>query len=83
MKLLIAVPAEGSAPLLDFFGALDEKQRQKLLSLFALLLQSPAAVMREPYVKHFCIERYQALYSPFCSWQASRSARSASGFPPM
>lgn len=48
MKLLIAVPAEGSAPLLDFFGALDEKQRQKLLSLFALLLQSPAAVMREP-----------------------------------
>ena len=48
--------------LLEFFGLLDEKQRQKLLSLFALLLQSPAAVMREPYVKHFCIERYQALY---------------------
>ena len=56
MKLLIAVPAEGSVPLLEFFGLLDEKQRQKLLSLFALLLQSPAAV------KHFCIERYQALY---------------------
>ena len=64
MKLLIAVPAEGSVPLLEFFGLLDEKQRQKLLSLFALLLQSPAAVMREPYVKHFCIERYQALYGP-------------------
>ena len=62
MKLLIAVPAEGSVPLTEFFGSLDEKQRQKLLSLFALLLQSPAAVMREPYVKHFCIERYQALY---------------------
>ena len=62
MKLLIAVPAEGSVPLLEFFGLLDEKQRQKLLSLFALLLQSPAAVMREPSVKHFCIERYQALY---------------------
>ena len=43
MKLLIAVPAEGSVPLLEFFGLLDEKQR-------------------EPYVKHFCIERYQALY---------------------
>ena len=57
-----AEPAEGSVPLLEFFGLLDEKQRQKLLSLFALLLQSPAAVMREPYVKHFCIERYQALY---------------------
>lgn len=33
MKLLIAVPAEGSVPLLEFFGLLDEKQRQKLLSL--------------------------------------------------
>lgn len=62
MKLLTAVPAEGSAPLTEFFGGLDEKQRQKLFSLFALLLQSPAAVMREPYVKHFCIERYQDLY---------------------
>lgn len=28
MKLLIAVPAEGSVPLLEFFGLLDEKQRQ-------------------------------------------------------
>lgn len=62
MKLQIVVPAEGATPFLDFFDALDEKQRQKLLSLFALLLQSPAAVMREPYVKHFSIERYQALY---------------------
>ena len=60
MKLLIAVPAEGSVPLLEFFGLLDEKQRQKLLSLFALLLQSPAAVMREPYVKHFCIYELRA-----------------------
>ena len=58
MKLQIVVPAEGATPFLDFFDALDEKQRQKLLSLFALLLQSPAAVMREPYVKHFSIERY-------------------------
>ena len=76
MKLLIAVPAEGSVPLLEFFGLLDEKQRQKLLSLFALLLQSPAAVMREPYVKHFCIERYQALYelrAKSKTWSASFS----------
>ena len=34
MKLLIAVPAEGSVPLLEFFGLLDEKQRQKLLFAF-------------------------------------------------
>lgn len=72
MKLLIAVPAEGSVPLLEFFGLLDEKQRQKPLSLFALLLQSPAAVMREPYVKHFCIERYQALYTDMRKANARR-----------
>lgn len=48
MKLQIVVPAKGATPFLDFFDALDEKQRQKLLSLFALLLQSPAAVCWEP-----------------------------------
>ncbi len=62
MKLQIVVPVEGATPFLEFFDTLDEKQRQKLMSLFAMLLQSPAAVMREPYVKHFSIERYQALY---------------------
>ena len=62
MKLLTAAPADGVPPLFDFFGALDEKQRQKRLSLFSMLLQAPAAVMREPYVKHFRIERYQSLY---------------------
>lgn len=62
MKLQIVVPAEGATPFLEFYDALDEKQRQKLCSLFALILQSPTAVMREPYVKHFSIERYQALY---------------------
>ena len=62
MKLLTAAPADGAPPLFDFFGDLDEKQRQKLLSLFSMLLQAPAAVMREPYVKHFRIERYQSLY---------------------
>ncbi len=30
--------------------------------LFALLLQAPEAAMREPYVKHFGIERDRALY---------------------
>ena len=54
MKLQIVVPVEGATPFLEFFDTLDEKQRQKLLSLFAMLLQSP--------VKHFSIERYQALY---------------------
>jgi hypothetical protein len=41
---------------------LNEKQRQKLLSLFALMLQAPVSVMREPYVKHFTLERYSSLY---------------------
>lgn len=62
MKLLIVVPAEGAVPLYDFFEALGEKQRQKLLTLFAMFIRCPTAVMREPYVKHFRIERYQALY---------------------
>lgn len=62
MRLLIAVPAEGAAPILEFLAALDKKQRHKLLSLFVLMIQSPVAVMREPYVKHFSLERYQDLY---------------------
>lgn len=62
MKLLTVVPSEGSVPLYTFFESLEDKQRQKLLSLFVLLLQSPAVIMREPYVKHFGIERYQSLY---------------------
>ena len=62
MKLLITAPREGAPPLYTFLDGLEEKQRQKLFSLFALLLQAPDAAMREPYVKHFKIERYQALY---------------------
>lgn len=62
MKLLIAAPNEGPPPLHAFLDALEEKQRQKLCTLFALLLQLPETAMREPYVKHFRIERYQALY---------------------
>ena len=62
MKLLITAPHKGAPPLYAFLDGLEEKQRQKLFSLFALLLQAPKAAMREPYVKHFKIERYQALY---------------------
>jgi len=62
VKLLIAAPSECAPPLYAFLDGLEEKQRQKLFSLFALLLQAPDAAMREPYVKHFKIERYQALY---------------------
>ena len=53
-KLMIAMPSDKTPPLYDFFNdELNEKQRQKLLSLFALMLQAPVSVMREPYVKHF------------------------------
>lgn len=62
MKLLIAALNEGTPPLYTFLDSLEEKQRQKIFSLFALLLQVPDAAMRKPYVKHFGIERYQALY---------------------
>lgn len=62
MKLLAVAPAEKEPPLCGFFQELDEKQRQKLLTLFAMLMQAPVSVMREPYVKHFSLERYHALY---------------------
>ncbi len=62
MKLLITAPSKGAPPLYAFLDGLEEKQRQKLFSLFALFLQAPEAAMKEPYVKHFKIERYQALY---------------------
>ena len=53
-KLMIAMPSDKTPPLYDFFNdELNEKQRQKLLSLFALMLQAPVSVMREPYVKHW------------------------------
>ena len=48
-KLMIAMPSDKTPPLYDFFNdELNEKQRQKLLSLFALMLQAPVSVMREP-----------------------------------
>ena len=62
MKLWMIAPGEGTPPLYTFLDNLEEKQRQKIFSLFALLLQLPETAMREPYVKHFGIERYQALY---------------------
>ena len=62
MKLWIAAPNDGTPPLYAFLDTLEEKQRQKIFSLLALLLQTPATAMREPYVKHFGIERYRALY---------------------
>ena len=62
MKLWMIAPGEGTPPLYTFLDSLEEKQRQKIFSLFALLLQLPEAAMREPYVKHFGIERYQSLY---------------------
>ena len=62
MKLWITAPNDGTPPLYAFLDTLEEKQRQKIFSLLALLLQTPEAAMREPYVKHFGIERYRALY---------------------
>ena len=61
-RLLTVVSSNSPCPLCQFFKSLDEKQRQKLLSLFIMLLQAPQAIMREPYTKHFSLERYQSLY---------------------
>ena len=82
-KLMIAMPSDKTPPLYDFFNdELNEKQRQKLLSLFALMLQAPVSVMREPYVKpvsytHLDVYKRQPRWSrasrtitAFCSYQA-------------
>ena len=61
-RLLTVVPSNSPCPLCQFFKSLDEKQRQKLLSPIYVLLQAPQAIMREPYTKHFSLERYQSLY---------------------
>ena len=62
IKLMTVAPAGKEPPLCRFFSELEEKQRQKLFDLFLMLMQMPAEVMREPYVKHFSLERYHALY---------------------
>lgn len=62
MNLLIYVPPDGPPPLPAFLAAQDGKLRSKLESLLALLLCTPAGLLREPYVKHFSIEKYSALY---------------------
>ena len=47
MKLWITAPNDGTPPLYAFLDTLEEKQRQKIFSLLALLLQTPEAAMRE------------------------------------
>lgn len=62
MNLMMTVPDNGAAPLLDFLDSLDPKLRVKLGSLFFMLMTTPPGLLREPYVKHFTIERYSSLY---------------------
>lgn len=61
-KLLQFVPAGGEAPLPAFLRTLDGKLRAKVETLFMMLVFTPTGLLREPYVKHFTIERYCALY---------------------
>lgn len=61
-KLLMFAPQEGAPPLSAFLKAMDPKLRAKLESLFVMLAVTPAGLLHEPYVKHFTIERYSALY---------------------
>lgn len=61
-KLLMFTPREGTPPLPAFLNTLDPKLRAKLESLFVMLAVTPAGLLHEPYVKHFTIEKYSALY---------------------
>lgn len=55
-------PWVGPPPLPAFLKALDPKARAKLESLFLMLAVTPSGLLHEPYVKHFTVERYSALY---------------------
>lgn len=60
-KLLMFTPPEGAPPLPVFLKTLNPKLVAKLENLFVMLAVSPG-LLQEPYVKHFTIERYSALY---------------------
>ena len=60
MKVLYAIPKDGIPPLLSFMDMLEPKLRQKMFRQFLMLSNSP--LLREPYVKHFSIEKYSRLY---------------------
>lgn len=61
-KLLMFTPQKGTPPLPAFLNTLDPKLRAKLESLFVMLAVTPVGLLHEPYVKHFTIEKYSALY---------------------
>lgn len=61
-KLLMFAPQEGVPSLPTFLKMLDPKLRAKLESLFLMLVVTPVGLLHEPYVKHFTIEKYSALY---------------------
>ena len=61
-KMLMFAPHDGLPPLSAFLNGLDQKLRAKLESLFVMLAVTPVGLLHEPYVKHFSIERYSALY---------------------
>lgn len=61
-KLLMFAPQEGAPPLPVFLKTLEPKLCTKLESLFLMLAVTPVGLLREPYVKHFTIERYRTLY---------------------
>lgn len=61
-KLLMFAPQKGTPPLPAFLNTLDPKLRAKLESLFVMLAVTPVGLLHEPYVKHFTIEKYSALY---------------------
>lgn len=62
MNLYICSQADSRPPLLDFYYGLPEKLRRKLTLEFLLLASTPPALLMEPHVKHFRLERYNQLY---------------------
>ncbi len=49
-------------PLAAFLGSLDGRLAEKTIRQIFRLADMPVAMMKEPHVKHFVIERYSQLY---------------------
>lgn len=58
----VYTPPGRAAPVARFIDSLDPKLRDKLIRQLVDLPRTPRASLREPYFKHFTLERYRELY---------------------
>ena len=60
--ILVYQPTGGPAQVALFIEGLAPKLREKLLRQIIPLPRMPPSILREPYYKHFTLERYRSFY---------------------